>query len=215
MIPLKENALGVLKAIMSPILAKSILSLSESWAGVDMDRLRPGDIRRLMEELEKGINLYVPDPETQRLCLDRLREIMTESVQARPEEMNSTMVAVREESDIVTARAAAREVCVRLDFSLSMQVKVATAISELARNIVQYAGRGEIIISSGGVPPAIEIIASDQGPGIADVDAVMSDRYKSKRGMGIGLKGTRNLMDEFSIESRPGEGCVVRAKKYY
>ncbi len=210
---LENRTLEILHRYMSPILARSILSLSVSWAGVEISKLMAGDVARFMEELTKGIILYVPEGRPQQECLENLSEIFEETDSGEPEEALSRFVAVREENDIVTARSVGREVCIELGFPLTLQVRVATAISELARNIVQYAIRGEIIISGTLEPPCIEIVASDSGPGIADIDAVMSDSYQSTRGMGIGLKGTRNMMDEFSISSVPGEGTVVRIKK--
>jgi serine/threonine-protein kinase RsbT len=121
-------------------------------------------------------------------------------------------IPIEREGDIVRAREMGRAMCKSLGFSEVGQTKVATAISELSRNIFQYAGRGEVRMgpSSGG---AIEVVASDRGPGIADLTAVLSPGYRSKRGMGMGLKGTRRLVDELDIDSRPGVGTTVRFSK--
>lgn len=123
-------------------------------------------------------------------------------------------IPVEQEDDIVIARCAARDVCRALGFSAVGQTKVATAVSELARNIFQYAGRGAVEIRPlAGEPPLIEIEASDQGPGIDDVDAVLEGRYRSRTGMGMGLRGVRRLMDSFSLRSSRGRGTVVSARK--
>lgn len=210
---LEEKLLEILHAYMSPILARSIIALSVSWAGVELKSLVYGDVERFVTELTKGIKLYVPEGPRQEQCLAGISEIFEETKTGDPDDDLSRFIAIREESDIVTARSVGRQVCIELGFPLTLQVRVATAISELARNIVQYATSGEIVISASHNPPCIEITARDHGPGIADIDAVMSDAYQSTRGMGIGLKGTRNMMDDFSISSRVGEGTVVQVKK--
>jgi serine/threonine-protein kinase RsbT len=121
-------------------------------------------------------------------------------------------ISIEREGDIVRARETGRAMCRHLGFSEVDQTKVATAISELSRNIFQYAGRGEVRMRpSGG--RAIEVIATDRGPGIADLAAVLSPGYRSKRGMGLGLQGTRRIVDEIDIDSRSGVGTTVRFRK--
>ncbi|MBI5536412.1 MAG: anti-sigma regulatory factor [Deltaproteobacteria bacterium] len=125
------------------------------------------------------------------------------------------VVPIRDENDIVVARGRGREMCDRMGFSSAVQIKLATIISELARNIVQYAGQGEITMTAVlGETPGFEVLAEDRGPGIPNLDHVMSDSYRSKRGLGIGLKGTRKMMDEFEIWTNPGGGTRVRVCKY-
>jgi serine/threonine-protein kinase RsbT len=124
------------------------------------------------------------------------------------------IVRVRSARDVVDACDLARQVARTLGFNHLDQTKVATAASELARNIVLYAGDGEVRV---GVlePPkrGVQIIAIDSGPGIPDVDRVMSSGYRSRTGMGMGLKGAKRLMDELTIDSRVGVGTTVVAKK--
>jgi serine/threonine-protein kinase RsbT len=93
---------------------------------------------------------------------------------------------------------------------------IATAISELGRNILLYAGRGEILLSrtNRAGQEGITIVARDNGPGIPDVELAMQDGYSTSRGLGVGLPGTRRLMDEFQIASAPGEGTTVTIKKW-
>ncbi len=93
---------------------------------------------------------------------------------------------------------------------------IATAVSELARNILKYAGSGEILLKrvAGSRGPGVEILATDRGPGIADVEAAMQDHYSSSGTLGLGLPGIRRMMDEFSLESTPGEGTRITAKKW-
>ncbi|UQA59429.1 anti-sigma regulatory factor [Polyangium aurulentum] len=122
-------------------------------------------------------------------------------------------IPIEREGDIVRARETGRAMCRHLGFSEVGQTKVATAISELSRNIFQYAGRGEVRMWPSGGGAAIEVIAADRGPGIANLPAVLSPGYRSKRGMGLGLQGTRRIVDELDIDSRPGVGTTVRFRK--
>ena len=104
------------------------------------------------------------------------------------------------------ARSAARAVAASIGFGLADQTRIATAVSEMARNAVQYAGGGvcEIFNLSSEAEQRIQIVIQDNGPGIVDIAKAMSDGYSTSSGLGAGLPGTRRLMDEFSIESRPG-----------
>lgn len=124
-------------------------------------------------------------------------------------------IAIKVEGDIVRARGAGRDMCRDLGLSEINQVKVATAISELARNIFHYAKTGNIALRRLAAPRAgIEIIATDQGPGIPDLKLVLSGAYKSKTGMGKGLLGARRLVDFFEVDTGPGRGTRVVLRKY-
>jgi serine/threonine-protein kinase RsbT len=212
---ISQDIVEILKTYMSGIIARSILTLSVDQAHVDTRRMSLEDIQRLNTALERGIQLYIRDSEHQRACTKRLTHYLDQLSRAEPRASSATIIEIREESDIVKARAKGRELCLVMGFSEAEQIKVATAISELARNIVQYAGQGEIALTMvSNEPKHIQIVARDWGPGIGDVDAVLSGGYRSKRGMGIGLKGTRNLMDEFKIRTKPGGGTLVTICKY-
>ncbi len=90
-----------------------------------------------------------------------------------------------------------------------------STLCALARNILKYAGKGQIALRRlPGEREGIEVIASDQGPGIADVELVLSPRYRSKTGMGVGLRGSRRLVDHFEVDSRAGSGTTVVLRKY-
>ena len=118
--------------------------------------------------------------------------------------------------DIVMARVEGRNLARSLGFGVIDQARVATAISELTRNIVLYAGKGTVTLRVIETPQrrGLEIVCADSGPGIADVALVMREGYSSRRGLGMGLPGTRRLMDEFEIRSRLGEGTVITARKW-
>lgn len=125
-------------------------------------------------------------------------------------------VVIASDADIVTARQRGRALAQRLGFSGTDATLIATAISEIARNIVTYAGRGEIEIRPmfAGGRRGIEVIARDEGPGIADVELAMQDGFSTGNSLGVGLPGARRLMDEFEIVSRLGEGTSVTMRKW-
>jgi serine/threonine-protein kinase RsbT len=125
-------------------------------------------------------------------------------------------VPIRSDADIVAVRQRARQLAKELGFSTSELTMIATALSELARNIVEYARQGEITLSriNQGSHRGLIIIARDRGPGIADIERALQDGYSSGKGLGLGLPGTKRLMDEFEIVSGLGQGTTVRVAKW-
>jgi serine/threonine-protein kinase RsbT len=125
-------------------------------------------------------------------------------------------VAIKSERDIVVARQKGRTLATDLGFSLGNATLIATAISELARNIISYAGSGEISMEvvRNSDRTGILIIASDRGPGIPDLPLALRDGFSTSGSLGIGLPGARRLMDEFAIDSEPGRGTIVTVTKW-
>jgi serine/threonine-protein kinase RsbT len=124
-------------------------------------------------------------------------------------------IPINVESDIVRARGAGRDMCRELGMNEINQVKVATAISELARNIFHYAKTGLVVLKRLPPPrPGIEIVASDNGPGIPDLKLVMSGGYQSRTGMGKGMLGCKRLMDHFDVVTAPERGTTVTMRKH-
>ncbi len=127
---------------------------------------------------------------------------------------------VRDDGEIVGARRAARALAATLGFSETDLTMIATAVSEIARNMVEYGGGGEmtfaVIDGDGRVPGrrGLRITATDHGPGIPDVERAMQDGYTTGRGLGLGLPGARRLMDEFRVESAVGVGTTVSMTKW-
>jgi serine/threonine-protein kinase RsbT len=125
-------------------------------------------------------------------------------------------VPINSDMDIVHARQQGRTFASQLGFSAGDLTLIATAISELARNIVEYAQRGEIVLRAihQGGKTGLSIIAHDEGPGILDVAQAMQDGYSSRKSLGLGLPGTRRIVDEFEIASQVGKGTIVTVRKW-
>jgi serine/threonine-protein kinase RsbT len=125
-------------------------------------------------------------------------------------------VAVRSDADIVTARQRGRALAQELGFAGSDLTAIATAISELGRNMLMYAGGGEILLgpAQAGTRRGIVVVARDEGPGIPDVELALQDAYSTSNGLGLGLPGARRLMDELEIDSVVGRGTTVTVKKW-
>ena len=129
---------------------------------------------------------------------------------------DETRVPIRSDLDILTARQRGRAMAAEVGFSSSNLTLIATAISELARNILLYARRGEIVLSrlEENGRPGIAVKARDDGPGIPDVNLAMRSGYSTSGSLGLGLPGVQRLMDEFVIVSEPRKGTIVTAKKW-
>jgi serine/threonine-protein kinase RsbT len=125
-------------------------------------------------------------------------------------------IEVERDADIVPARAGGRALASQMGFSRTDATLIATAISEVARNIVVHAGSGEIVVrrEDGIDRYGLMVEARDSGPGIPDVEAAMEEGYGTKGGLGLGLPGTRRIMDEFEIESEVGRGTTVTMRKW-
>ena len=127
-----------------------------------------------------------------------------------------TVLPIRTQEDIVRVRQATRENSVAQGFSLVDQTKLVTAASELARNTLDYGGGGEVEIIRLSEPPrrGVRLIFTDKGPGIADIELALKDGFTSGGGLGLGLSGARRLSNEFSIESKVGEGTQVTIARW-
>ena len=125
-------------------------------------------------------------------------------------------VAINSDQDIILARQKGRALATEMGFAQCDATLIATAISELARNIVSYARTGQITLKTvnGGNRQGLAIIASDRGPGILDVPQALRDGFSTSGSLGMGLPGVRRLMDEFEITSQPDQGTTVVIKKW-
>ncbi len=129
---------------------------------------------------------------------------------------NESVVTINSDTDIITARELGRSIGKEIGFSNSDLTIIATVISEVARNILVFAKKGEIILGSvkQNGRSGIVIIAKDKGPGIPEISLAMQDGYSTKKGLGLGLPGVRRLMDQFEIISEVEKGTTVTMKKW-
>jgi serine/threonine-protein kinase RsbT len=127
-----------------------------------------------------------------------------------------TRVPIEHEGDIVTARQKGRELAAARGLSITEQTLIATAISEIARNIVVYARRGEMVLAAveDHGRRGVMVMARDEGPGIANLELAMRDGYTTGNSLGMGLPGAKRLMDEFELSSTVGKGTTVIMKKW-
>lgn len=125
-------------------------------------------------------------------------------------------VPIRDESGVAWSIAEVKKVASDLGFEEHIQMMIATAVSELANNIIKYAGRGEIVIKkiARRNRMGIEIVAQDRGPGITNVKEALADHFSSSGTLGLGLPGVQRMMDEFDIQSHPGQGTTVIIRKW-
>jgi RNA polymerase sigma factor (sigma-70 family) len=176
------------------------------------DRCRPvllslssGD-RRRQREVDAGRHLM-----TCEVCA-RLAPALTDR-RARPDD--EICVRIEGDADVVRARQAARALASRLGFSGTDLTLIATAVSEVARNIVRFAESGEVVTELVARPrPGVRVVARDKGPGILDVERALADGFSTYAGLGLGLPGARRLMDEFEVVSEPGHGTTVTMVKW-
>jgi serine/threonine-protein kinase RsbT len=126
------------------------------------------------------------------------------------------VVDIQNSDDIVAARKAGHQLALDLGFSLTDVTMIATAISEIARNITSYAGRGavRVTVAEREGRQALVVRAEDDGPGIADIERALEDGYSTGRGLGLGLPGARRLMDRLVVDSKLGHGTVIEMWKW-
>ena len=125
--------------------------------------------------------------------------------------LNKESIKVVSEQDVVLVRQRLKEYATKIGMTLLNQTKLITAASELVRNIVVYAGQGEVSIEvvSDRIQTGIKVIFKDKGPGIADINKAMQDGYSTAKSMGLGLPGAKRLVNYFDIQSTPGHGTTV------
>lgn len=125
-------------------------------------------------------------------------------------------MSIQSSQDVVLVRQKVRQFAVKLGFSLVDQTKIVTAASELARNTLDYAGGGTVTLEAlqDGMRKGLQLVFEDSGPGIPDIDLALKDGYTTGSGLGMGLSGTKRLVNEFDIVSRVGEGTRVTIIKW-
>jgi serine/threonine-protein kinase RsbT len=215
---MERRILRRLETAVSPPVARAVLRTACEIHGIDVERVSRGQLEKLGGVFVQALMRFGVEERDARRCSRRIVSLLNANSSLTPPAekpiASETVIEIQEEYDIVRARGEGKALANALGFPTLMQVKIATAISELARNIVLYAGTGIIVVRALDRPrPGIEVAATDAGPGIAELDAVMSGSYRSRRGLGAGLRGTKKLMDEFEIDTGPG-GTVVLIRKF-
>ena len=226
-----ENLVGALKQYFSAPIAKALLTSTLRRARIDTEAVHDDSLPDVVHALERALPMYIADEGRRNECVGRLRRLLpkvapprNEDTQKRnssrrpaapPSPLASTVIRVKTADDVGNACEVGRDIARRVGFPSVDQTKIATAISELARNILLYAVTGEVRIAGIDAPRrGVEIAAIDGGPGIADLELVMSNAYRSRTGMGMGLKGAKRLMDTFDIATKPGVGTTVVVRKF-
>jgi RNA polymerase sigma factor (sigma-70 family) len=165
--------------------------------------------RRRQRELDAGGHLLSCDfcARLSGPLLDRLATVVND---------DQTRVSVSTNADVVVARQEGRKIAARAGFRATELAVIATAISEIARNIVKFAKRGEVVVSviTENERTGVTVVARDVGPGIPDVERAVQDGYSTYGGLGLGLPGAKRLMDEFDIVSEVGKGTTVTMTKW-
>ena len=130
--------------------------------------------------------------------------------------MQSHEMSIHSSADVVLVRQAVRQLAVKLGFSLVDQTKIVTAASELARNTLDYGGGGTVKLEAlhEGIRRGLQLTFEDSGPGIPDIELALKDGFTTGNGLGMGLSGTKRLVNEFNIVSRDGEGTTVTIIKW-
>jgi serine/threonine-protein kinase RsbT len=188
--------LEIMMNYVSGINARSLVRRALEKCG-RRDTVDATNIADVIVRLETGCQLFVP-PAQHAEMFERIRSLVS---QGAAEAHKPIVIRVSAESDIVVARTQAREVCESLGASTSATHKVATVVSELARNIVSYTKGGSIELIPCVQPRSITVRASDTGPGIRNLDEILLGRYKSSTGLGIGLAGSKRLSESFTVRT--------------
>lgn len=193
-----QQIITLLTRYMSSVNAHNVLGRAVRHALCNPETLAPRDLEALIPTIDRGIRLFV-EPEKQRELIESIEGLGDRVPKA------SHSVTIRGESDISHARVLAKAMCENARAKTFVTQKVATIVSELARNIVSYTSGGTIELSiSAELPTRIAIRAVDTGRGIENLDEVLSGRYKSSTGLGRGLLGVKRLSDRFNVHTGKG-----------
>lgn len=193
--PQYARVLEVLGKYMSPILARSVLKRAIERAGVDDMTLSESNLHQVIDNLEDGTRLFV-----ERDKAGKLRDELVRLGGKRPD-VAPAEIRIREERDISQARLDAWQMAERLGARRYTLQRVATIVSELARNIASYTGGGVIELTPNSERNTLGIRARDKGPGIPNLDEIMAGHYRSKTGLGVGIVATKRLADRFDIRT--------------
>lgn len=190
--PLEKRLYGALCRYTSEPTARGILRRARQQRGAE------GDLANYMDAVMYGARLFVDEPRREKL-LAELSDLLSD----QPSKKHAHFMVVDEHS-ARRARLMVRRMAEQAGAKKLVTLRAATALSELTRNLLMYAGRGEVEIELTREPPALRVIVSDDGPGIPHLEEVLSGRYRSKTGLGRGITGVQKLADSFRIDATRG-----------
>lgn len=200
-----DSIRALLERYVAPVVARSMVQKALRDCNLRAESFRSADTFRLGPPLSQAIGLFVR--ETDR---DRARRELSELCERAQPVVKPKWIAIKSEADIAVARQQARHMCEEMAAATYAIQKVTTIVSELARNIVSYAGSGTLELApKHGQARRLVIRAADSGPGIPNLDLVLSGRYQSKTGLGRGLLGTKRLADNFGVATGDRGTTVV------
>ncbi len=202
-----EGITLILQGYMSNVNARALITRSLQEKGLSPTRVTRAELTACRQSLRRGIELFVP-PAVRSEALERLNQFF-----GRRESPGAVRVQIESERDISTARAEARRMCEKVGANAFAMQKVTTIVSELARNIVLYAAKGAVELEHSEQPLSVRgrvrISAVDDGPGIPNLETILSGRYRSRTGLGKGLLGTKRLAEDFRVDTSRGGTSVT------
>lgn len=202
----EASVVRILRAHLPEILASSVRRRALTACGVAEGALAPTDMRRFIAELRPGLRLFA-DPQVAAAVLEQMTQLLPAGRETRSETL-----PVRTEQDISRVRMRARELAQELGGGSFVMQRAVTIASELSRNIVSYAGEGHVELEPRyAEPPVLRIVAFDRGPGIKNLEEILSGEYRSKTGLGKGIAGVKKLATKFDVKTGP-KGTRVEAE---
>lgn len=202
-----SRILGVLERHISQINSRAILTRALKANGLENRALQNSQARGVLRSIERSLQVFaVPSVRT------RVMEELWAAIGGE-KAISSVTVPIHGEEDVGKARLMARSMCLDIGLSSFTMQAIATAVSELSRNIAKYAGKGSVSLSQEEDPRRFVIVATDEGPGIPNLDEIMSGRYQSKTGMGLGILGTKRMVSNFEITTSPQGTRIVAEVK--
>jgi serine/threonine-protein kinase RsbT len=216
-----DDLCNIAGELLGTVVGKVVIKTALQHLGIIATELKENQITSdIVDKIINRAGLYCKDDSKLKLLRNRLSDYVSLSP-TDSEPSKSVIVQIKDENSIVEARSIARQMAIAVGFSATDQIKIATAVSEVARNIHHYAKKGTVTIvvetsydsQKRKSAACIRVFAEDKGPGISNVEQVLSGNYKSKTGMGMGLLGCKNLMDEFKIQTDANRGTQVMMSK--
>lgn len=201
-----DSITTILERYISPVNARALVQRTLRESNFRSKQLTAGELRALREPLRRGLKLFARQAECEQ-ALDEIERLCD----GEPARSSRLSIPIKSEPDISTARNEARRICLDLGAKNLTTHMVATIVSELARNITSYTVGGAIELTTKSEPRRIVVCARDSGPGIANLDHILSGRYQSKTGLGRGIIGTKRLAHSFDI-STTAAGTIVTAE---